>query len=151
MFSTTTPALLELERQEFERYFPVLELEQLTHRDKRDIDQNMQFLDATLKFLSTTAWQNYRNAMLSWALACRQRPNLLSDFSVEQLLRNEHIAVLAKEEPPEIISVPVVRGFFRCSRCRSYNTQYTSVQTRSADEPMTQFVHCNDCGSSWRR
>jgi hypothetical protein len=78
MFSTTTPALLELERQEFERYFPVLELEQLTHRDKRDIDQNMQFLDATLKFLSTTAWQNYRNAMLSWALACRQRPNLLS-------------------------------------------------------------------------
>ncbi|XP_077460970.1 transcription elongation factor A protein 2-like isoform X2 [Stigmatopora argus] len=39
---------------------------------------------------------------------------------------------------------------FVCKNCRGKNCTYTQVQTRSADEPMTTFVVCNDCGKRWK-
>ena len=39
---------------------------------------------------------------------------------------------------------------FTCSRCKSNNCSYYQLQTRSADEPMTTFVNCNDCGKKWK-
>ncbi|KAG1962128.1 transcription elongation factor A protein 2 [Pimephales promelas] len=39
---------------------------------------------------------------------------------------------------------------FICGKCRGKNCTYTQVQTRSADEPMTTFVLCNECGNRWK-
>jgi len=39
---------------------------------------------------------------------------------------------------------------FKCGRCKKRETQYTQVQTRSADEPMTTFVTCVNCGNNWK-
>lgn len=41
-------------------------------------------------------------------------------------------------------------GLFKCGRCKSTNTSNTQKQTRSADEPMTVFVLCNNCGNRWK-
>lgn len=41
-------------------------------------------------------------------------------------------------------------GAYTCGRCKSLKTVYTSVQIRSADEPMTTFVRCLNCGKSWK-
>lgn len=40
---------------------------------------------------------------------------------------------------------------FVCSKCRK-NTKccYYSMQTRSADEPMTNFITCIECNHNWR-
>ncbi|XP_051029557.1 transcription elongation factor A protein 3 [Phodopus roborovskii] len=38
----------------------------------------------------------------------------------------------------------------RCSKCKKKNCTYNQVQTRSADEPMTTFVLCNECGNRWK-
>ncbi|RXN11239.1 transcription elongation factor A 2-like protein [Labeo rohita] len=40
---------------------------------------------------------------------------------------------------------------FVCGKCKGKNCTYTQVQTRSADEPMTTFVLCNECGNRWKR
>ncbi len=40
---------------------------------------------------------------------------------------------------------------FTCSKCKSKNCQYYTMQTRSADEPETIFISCLDCGKHWRR
>ncbi|ETV98360.1 transcription elongation factor S-II [Aphanomyces invadans] len=42
------------------------------------------------------------------------------------------------------------RGLFTCGRCKSTKTSNTQQQTRSADEPMTVFVICHDCGKRWK-
>ncbi|XP_068591717.1 transcription elongation factor A protein 3 isoform X5 [Cebidichthys violaceus] len=38
----------------------------------------------------------------------------------------------------------------QCSKCKKRNCTYNQVQTRSADEPMTTFVLCNECGNRWK-
>ena len=39
---------------------------------------------------------------------------------------------------------------FTCRKCKSTRCSYYQLQTRSADEPMTTFVTCIDCGSRWK-
>lgn len=41
-------------------------------------------------------------------------------------------------------------GMFKCGKCKSKKTTYFQLQTRSADEPMTTFVTCKDCGNNWK-
>ncbi|XP_012987167.2 transcription elongation factor A protein 1 [Esox lucius] len=39
---------------------------------------------------------------------------------------------------------------FTCGKCKKKRCTYTQVQTRSADEPMTTFVFCMECGNRWK-
>ena len=39
---------------------------------------------------------------------------------------------------------------FTCKKCKSKKCTYYQMQTRSADEPMTIFVTCIDCGNRWK-
>lgn len=41
-------------------------------------------------------------------------------------------------------------GFYACRKCKSTKTKHTEVQIRSADEPMTCFVVCMDCGNVYK-
>lgn len=49
------------------------------------------------------------------------------------------------EEPQEVTD-----GLFQCRKCKKRKTTYYSVQTRSADEPMTNFITCLTCGNKWK-
>lgn len=42
-------------------------------------------------------------------------------------------------------------GMFKCKRCHKDRTRYWEMQTRSADEPMTIFIRCLNCGKEWRQ
>ncbi|XP_070293619.1 transcription elongation factor A protein 3 isoform X11 [Salvelinus sp. IW2-2015] len=43
-----------------------------------------------------------------------------------------------------------ISDLFQCSKCKKKNCTYNQMQTRSADEPMTTFVLCNECGNRWK-
>lgn len=45
---------------------------------------------------------------------------------------------------------PVTEGVYKCSKCGGKKTRQHEMQTRSADEPMTLFIHCVNCGNSWK-
>ena len=40
---------------------------------------------------------------------------------------------------------------FLCTRCHKRECTYYEMQTRSADEPMTIFITCMNCGKHWRQ
>jgi DNA-directed RNA polymerase subunit M/transcription elongation factor TFIIS len=40
---------------------------------------------------------------------------------------------------------------FKCRRCNKKECTYYEMQTRSADEPMTIFITCLNCGKRWRQ
>lgn len=41
-------------------------------------------------------------------------------------------------------------GLYSCRRCKGKNVSDYQRQTRAADEPLTVFCNCMDCGLSWR-
>lgn len=43
-----------------------------------------------------------------------------------------------------------VSSEFTCRKCKSKDCTYYQMQTRSADEPMTTFITCNNCGNRWK-
>jgi transcription elongation factor S-II len=44
-----------------------------------------------------------------------------------------------------------VNASLECSRCGQNKVTYAEAQTRSADEPMTVFCTCLNCGKSWKQ
>lgn len=54
------------------------------------------------------------------------------------------------EENKETVVEESDSGLFKCMKCKSNNTTYYSLQTRSADEPMTNFITCKNCGNRWK-
>jgi transcription elongation factor S-II len=53
---------------------------------------------------------------------------------------------LKKELKPEAMT-----DMFKCRKCGSRSCSYYEFQTRSADEPMTQFITCLDCNNNWKQ
>lgn len=37
-----------------------------------------------------------------------------------------------------------------CGKCKQKKVSYSQAQTRSADEPMTTFCECMNCGNRWK-
>ncbi|KAJ7896402.1 transcription factor S-II, central domain-containing protein, partial [Mycena olivaceomarginata] len=64
-----------------------------------------------------------------------------ADEAIKQ--QNLHNALGAEEQEAETSA-------FQCGKCKQWKTRYRQAQTRSADEPMTTFVTCTNCGNRWK-
>jgi DNA-directed RNA polymerase subunit M/transcription elongation factor TFIIS len=60
------------------------------------------------------------------------------------------IAANTPKVAPKLTLEDMNDGAFKCGRCKSWKTEYTEVQTRSADEPTTKKVHCLKCDNRWK-
>jgi DNA-directed RNA polymerase subunit M/transcription elongation factor TFIIS len=49
------------------------------------------------------------------------------------------------------VDTSMATDMYRCSRCGKRQCTYYEQQTRSADEPMTIFIRCVNCGKQWRQ
>jgi transcription elongation factor S-II len=48
------------------------------------------------------------------------------------------------------INKEMATDIYTCGRCKKKECSYYQLQTRSADEPMTTFVTCLNCGKRWK-
>lgn len=64
----------------------------------------------------------------------------------EKLIEDKKIRDQNKYEP----KLEASTDKFTCRKCHSKKCTYYQLQTRSADEPMTTFVSCLDCGKRWK-
>ena len=69
------------------------------------------------------------------------QPDKWNDLIKEKKIRDEN-----KYEP----KLEASTDNFKCWKCKSKKCTYYQLQTRSADEPMTTFVNCLDCGNRWK-
>ena len=65
----------------------------------------------------------------------------------EQLIEEKRI----KDENKFTPKIEASTDDFVCGKCKSKKCTYYQLQTRSADEPMTTFVTCLDCGNRFKR
>jgi transcription elongation factor S-II len=47
-------------------------------------------------------------------------------------------------------NIEAMTDTFTCRKCRSKKCSYMQLQTRSADESMTVYVTCCECGNRWK-
>lgn len=80
----------------------------------------------------------------------------LAVMTAEELASDEmrQIRDKFKKEAINDAQLATVQGtktdLLKCGKCKKRNCTYNQVQTRSADEPMTTFVLCNECGNRWK-
>ena len=55
-----------------------------------------------------------------------------------------------QQQPAREPTARLGSSLFTCPKCRVANCEYTQVQTRSADESMTNFCRCLSCNNRWR-
>jgi|TARA_Y100000389_G_scaffold204839_1_gene260065 transcription elongation factor S-II len=58
---------------------------------------------------------------------------------------------MKKEKLRYELKPEAMTDMFKCGRCGSRSCTYYEMQTRSADEPMTQFITCIDCNNHWKQ
>ncbi|CAO3655863.1 unnamed protein product [Mucor hiemalis] len=70
--------------------------------------------------------------------------------SEESKARDRKLAEEALFKARGAESAQAETDMFKCGKCRGRRCTYFQMQTRSADEPMTTFVTCVNCGNHWK-
>jgi transcription elongation factor S-II len=109
----------------------------------------------------------YQNHLRSIYINLKNNPKLLNLIQSGEMKAHEIAFMTHQEMKPEKwealidrlaklnknkfeVNLQAATDTFTCRKCKSKKCTYTQVQTRSADEPMTTFVSCIDCGCRWK-
>jgi DNA-directed RNA polymerase subunit M/transcription elongation factor TFIIS len=80
--------------------------------------------------------------------------NTLTESMIENIetkkISAKNIAFEKETAEDTVDESEVTDGIFQCRKCGSKKTTYYSLQTRSADEPMTNFITCVHCKHRWK-
>lgn len=97
--------------------------------------QNLTFkeriLNSEIDYKNISKLSNHEVHPLKWA-----------DF-IKKKIETEKLKYELKPE--------AMTDMFKCTKCGSRSCTYYEMQTRSADEPMTQFITCLDCNNNWKQ
>lgn len=83
-------------------------------------------------------------------------PSSIPDLTPEQMasdarqVQNEKLKQKALFNSERAAAPKASTNEFTCGRCKKKETTYYQMQTRSADEPMTTYVTCVNCGNNWK-
>ena len=91
-------------------------------------------------------------------------PSALNHFSPHELISDSQLWYIGTEEaknrmewldeayPKDIKGAEEMEdSLIQCGKCKQFKVDYFQKQTRGADEPMTVFCHCLNCGARWRQ
>ena len=91
-------------------------------------------------------------------------PSALDHFSVQELVSDPQLWYIGTEDakerkkwlddayPKDIQGLEEMEdSMLQCGKCKQHKVDYFQKQTRGADEPMTVFCHCLNCGARWRQ
>ena len=94
---------------------------------------------------NTGLWERYVNAELTLEQIVRQNHYELCPENWQQL-----IDIQSKRERVQLEGdFSRATDRWQCNGCKMRKCTYYELQTRSADEPMTIFIHCLNCGKRW--
>jgi DNA-directed RNA polymerase subunit M/transcription elongation factor TFIIS len=149
------------EQQDLERGIYNASINEANKRGTRSVWDNPEFAilyDITLKRvvtnLDTTSYVgNVRLVERMKEGEFKPRDIPLMNYSELYPEKWVGLAEMAIKREAKMLEVDksMATDMFKCSRCHKRQCTYYEMQTRSADEPMTQFIRCLNCGKQWRQ
>ena len=95
------------------------------------------------------------NYLLKEILNKKINPNNIAKLSVYNIFPENWKDLLneksKRDELKYKLKPEAMTDQFKCRKCFSRSCSYYEVQTRSADEPMTQFITCLNCKNRWKQ
>ena len=92
----------------------------------------------------------------------RINPSALNHFEINELIENPDLWLVGTEEEKkraqwlqavypsyETPEMDMPESILVCGQCHQRTVDFHQKQTRGADEPMTCFCHCLNCGARW--
>lgn len=148
-------------REHFLSYFKTILPENVSLNIEKSIFNNA--IDTATKKNIVCNWNNHQFRQI-YEYIGKNIQNYISDPDVFEKIMNKTIKsyevgyLNGKDLYPEKFSYENLlqqdeiqeEGIFECGKCGSKRTTYYSLQTRSADEPMTNFITCCECKHRWK-
>ena len=120
----------------------------LSESEKRDVAEDVQAVGKVYKAV-------WRKTVFN----VQQTPALLDTRPLQEIPRRAHIelnpqrwaATAKKRQLSEAEKhLAATTDMYPCKKCQSRKCSHYQMQTRGADEPMTTFITCLNCGHEWR-
>lgn len=135
-------------------------IEELADELEDAIYSEFKNTDARYKNRVRSRYSNLKDAknpqLRSNFIAGAITPAQLAKMTAEEMASDEMKTLRNKliKESIDDAQLATVQGtktdLLKCGKCKKRNCTYNQIQTRSADEPMTTFVMCNECGNRWK-
>lgn len=114
---------------------------------------------------------SYRNKLRTFVMNLRNKknPELRDRLLTRQIAAEKFVKMSPNEMAPEALKKEIeklhkqnlfdaqgatekraVTDRFTCGKCKHKKVSYYQMQTRSADEPLTTFCTCENCGNRWK-
>lgn len=99
--------------------------------------------------------EDFRNKIVNGDI----KPEELATMDVIKMVSKEKQKEIAETKNNKVTSIQsdwemkhtkVTEGVYKCGKCGCNKTTQKEMQTRSADEPMTVFITCVECGNGWK-
>lgn len=113
----------------------------------KDYKQKFRSLHFNLK-KNTVLRDSILKGMITPERFCKMTPHEMASDELKKEIKKfeEYHFERAKVHPVG----QTTTDMFKCGKCGKRETTYHQLQTRSADEPMTTFHTCLNCGNRWR-
>jgi DNA-directed RNA polymerase subunit M/transcription elongation factor TFIIS len=159
--ATRCAFLTDLERKDFEKGIFNFALEEAGKRSVRRVWDNPEFQTLYLTSAQRSICNLDPNSYVkNTRLLTRLRDGEFKPHDVPFMAYNElfpekwhDMMEMAMKREQKMLEVDksAATDMFRCSKCGKRECTYYEMQTRSADEPMTQFIRCLNCGKQWKQ
>jgi DNA-directed RNA polymerase subunit M/transcription elongation factor TFIIS len=96
---------------------------------------------------NTELFQRYKDGLVTFADICS-----MDSYQLFESHWKDHFIQQQLQEKRQLEgNRAMATDRFLCTRCWKRECTYYEMQTRSADEPMTIFITCVNCGKHWRQ
>ncbi len=118
--------------------------------EKNSKNENGDFNVMLYTILTVKALQNLKSP---YVITCIKNETWQSEDIVtldKDTLNPEKWQKLQDIRLPKNIKKEMKKGMMKCKKCQSWYSDFTTAQTRGADEPSTLFFRCLECDHRWR-